>query len=199
MTEAAGLNAHQAIANPSPWVVRFAPWIKAGGAVLDVAAGSGRHSLFLAQHGFTVLAIDRDAEALGLLKSAAGNLPIATHEQDLEGATGPLLPGQLGLVDAIVVTNYLYRPHLDALPALLAEGGILLYETFAQGNAEFGKPSNPDFLLQKGELLNFALRHDLTVLAYEDLYQPQPKPAMIQRLCAVKGEPKERHPLQFKG
>ncbi|MDP3622220.1 MAG: methyltransferase domain-containing protein [Polynucleobacter sp.] len=199
MTEAAGLNAHQAIANPSPWVVRFAPWIKTGGAVLDIAAGSGRHSLFLAQQGFTVLAIDRDAEALGLLKGAAGNLPITTHEQDLEGVNWPLLPDRLGLVDAIVVTNYLYRPYLDALPALLAEGGILLYETFAHGNAEIGKPSNPDFLLQKGELLNFALRHDLTVLAYEDLYQPQPKPAMIQRLCAVKGEPKERHPLQFKG
>ena len=202
MTKAPGLNAfnpHQAVTSPSPWVVRFAPWIKAGGSTLDVAAGSGRHSLFLALQGFSVLAIDRDAEALGLLQELSTHLPIVTQQHDLEGLNWPLVPAQIGLFDAIIVTNYLYRPYLDRLPELLAESGILLYETFAHGNAEYGKPSNPDFLLQKGELLDFALRHGLSVLAYEDLYQPKPKPAMIQRICAVKGEPKERHPLQFAG
>jgi diketogulonate reductase-like aldo/keto reductase len=76
---------------------------------------------------------------------------------------------------------------------------VLIYEPFAHGNAAFGKPSNPDFLLQTGELLDFAARHSLHVLAYSDLYQTQPKPAMVQNLCAVKGVLKERHPLQFQG
>ena len=86
----------------------------------------------------------------------------------------------------IVVTNYLYRPYLDHLPEMLEKNGVLIYETFAQGNEQFGKPSNPNFLLKPGELLELAQRHSLKVLAYEDIYQGEPKPAMVQRLCAVK-------------
>jgi hypothetical protein len=85
------------------------------------------------------------------------------------------------------VTNYLYRPFLDQLPKMLCDGGILIYETFAAGNAQFGKPSNPDFLLKPGELLALAASAGLKVLAYEDIYLDQPKPAMVQRICAVKG------------
>jgi hypothetical protein len=97
------------------------------------------------------------------------------------------------------VTNYLYRPFLDLLPQLLCEGGILIYETFADGNAEFGKPSNPNFLLKPGELLALAARSGLKVIAYEDIYLDQPKPAMVQRICAVKGRLKGCIPLQFGG
>ena len=82
---------------------------------------------------------------------------------------------------------------------MLQKGGVLIYETFAQGNGEFGKPSNPNFLLNSGELLALAARHDLQVIAYEDIYVDQPKPAMVQRLCAVKGVLKDRIPLQFQG
>ena len=98
-----------------------------------------------------------------------------------------------------MVTNYLYRPHLDELAGMLQADGILIYETFSQGNGEFGKPSNPNFLLNPGELLSFAARHGLLVVAYEDIYVDQPKPAMVQRLCAVKGALKQRIPLQFQG
>ena len=125
-------------------------------------------------------------------------LDIEIEQLDLEGLAWPLAD-RAGLFDAMVVTNYLYRPYLQLIPDLLVEGGVLIYETFAHGNAAFGKPSNPDFLLQNGELLDFAARHNLHVLAYEDLYEAEPKPAMVQRLCAVKGKLKERHPLQFKG
>jgi hypothetical protein len=65
----------------------------------------------------------------------------------------------------------------------LAEGGVLLYETFAAGNERFGKPSNPDFLLRPGELLE-AVRGHLRVTAYEDLQVDAPAPAMVQRICA---------------
>jgi SAM-dependent methyltransferase len=189
---------HASIANPSAWVTRFCPLIAAGGRVLDLAAGSGRHSLHLAKLGFTVLAVDRDAGALELLKQCKEGLAIEIEQLDLEGTTWPLAD-RSGLFDAVVVTNYLYRPYLDLLPDLLVEGGVLIYETFAHGNAAFGKPSNPDFLLQTGELLDFAARNSLHVLAYSDLYQAQPKPAMVQSVCAVKGALKERHPLQFQG
>lgn len=189
---------HAGIPNPSAWVMRFCPLIAAGGRILDLAAGSGRHSLYLASLGFSVLAVDRDAAALELLLRSKADLAIEIKRLDLEGASWPLADGA-GLFDAVVVTNYLYRPYLDRIPGLLVEGGVLLYETFAIGNAVFGKPSNPDFLLQTGELLDFAARHSLHVLAYTDLYQAEPKPAMVQGLCAVKGAPKERHPLQFQG
>ena len=189
---------HASIANPSAWVARFSPLITPRGGVLDLAAGSGRHSLHLANLGFSVLAVDRDAVALDALAQLNPSLAIDIEQLDLEGPTWPLAD-RSGLFDAVVVTNYLYRPYLELLPDLLAEGGVLIYETFAHGNAAFGKPSNPDFLLQTGELLDFAARHGLHVLAYSDLYQAQPKPAMVQSVCAVKGTLKERHPLQFQG
>ena len=146
---------------------------------MDLACGSGRHAYYLAEAGFIVTAIDRD---MSQFKSSQSPL-ISTIELDLELDTWPL---EGRLFDGIVVTNYLYRPHLDQLPKMLVNRGVLIYETFAQGNEAFGKPSNPNFLLKTGELLTLAQRHGLKVVAYEDLYQNDPKPAMMQRICAVK-------------
>ena len=184
--------AHDVILNASPWVRRFAPLIPKGGAVLDLACGSGRHSELIADLGHEVLAVDQDISAI-----ESTHHPLVTPRRlDLEGSDWPFKDANFC---AIVVTNYLYRPHLDQLPKMLQMGGILIYETFALGNGDFGKPSNPNFLLNTGELLAFAARHGLKVLAYEDIYVDQPKPAMVQRLCAVKGELKQRIPLQFQG
>lgn len=183
---------HDVIADASPWVRRFAPTIPNGGLVLDLACGAGRHSVLLASEGHPVLAVDRDISALGLLEDSS----IQAQELDLEGPDWPLLGKQFS---GIVVTNYLYRPFLDELPKMLCEGGVLIYETFADGNAQFGKPSNPNFLLKPGELLALAERSGLKVIAYEDIYLSQPKPAMVQRICAVKGHLKGCIPLQFGG
>ena len=183
-------NLHDVIVKPSSWVARFAPLIPKGGVVLDLACGSGRHSQLLANLGYSVLAVDQDISAIEALNSSS----IIPKCLNLEQDGWPLLESKFGV---IVVTNYLYRPHLDRLPELLEEGGILIYETFAQGNEKFGKPSNPNFLLNPGELLAFAARHSLKVLAYEDIYVDEPKPAMVQRLCALKGMAKDRIPLQF--
>jgi len=170
---------HDAQLNASPWVRRFATQIPKGGLVLDLACGAGRHAIFLADLGYSVLAVDQDVSLIeqntnSLIRSKATNLEL--DEWPLDGLE----------FSGIVVTNYLYRPHWDQLPKMLAKGGVLIYETFAQGNAQFGKPSNPNFLLNPGELLNLAARHALKVLAYEDLYVDEPKPAMVQRLCALK-------------
>jgi len=185
-------DSHDSVVKPSSWVVRFAPLIFKGSVSLDLACGSGRHSQLLANLGHSVLAVDQDISAIQNVHSSA----ITPKCLNLEEATWPSLGAKFG---GIVVTNYLYRPHLDRLPELLEEGGILIYETFALGNEKFGKPSNPNFLLNPGELLAFAARHSLKVLAYEDIYLDEPKLAMVQRLCAVKGTLKDHIPLQFHG
>ena len=185
-------NAHDAILSASPWVRRFAALAPNGGMVLDLACGSGRHSELLASMGHKVLAVDQDVAAIQAL-----NNPLITYQcLNLEGVEWPFIGSEFS---AIVVTNYLYRPYLDELPQMLQKDGVLIYETFALGNGAFGKPSNPNFLLNPGELLTFASRHGLKVVAFEDIYVDQPIPAMVQRMCAVKGELKQRIPLQFQG
>ena len=186
------LSLHDVIVDASVWVRRFAPLIPNEGSVLDLACGSGRHSVLLASLGHDVLAVDQDVGAIEALE----NPRIQAQQADLEGVLWPLEGRHFS---GVVVTNYLYRPFLDLLPQLLCEGGILIYETFADGNAEFGKPSNPNFLLKPGELLALAARSGLKVIAYEDIYLDQPKPAMVQRICAVKGRLKGCIPLQFGG
>ena len=183
---------HNEIIEASAWVKRFASTIPKEGLVLDLACGSGRNALCLADSGYRVLAVDRDTASLDSLKKPL----IQTEVLDLEGAVWPLVNQRFA---GIVVTNYLYRPYLELLPEMLVDGGVLIYETFALGNSEFGKPSNPNFLLNPGELLALAQGHGLKVLAYEDIYVDHPKPAMIQRICAVKGGLKGRIPLQFAG
>jgi len=155
----------------SAWVVRWAPLISRG-PVLDVACGNGRHSRFFIDRKLAVTAIDRELQ----------DIPGARFLQaDLENGNPWPLPGEQ--FQAIVVTNYLHRPLFGALRAALAPGGVLLYETFMLGNERFGRPSNPQFLLRPGELLQaFA---GLTVQGFEEGEVASPKPAMIQRLCAV--------------
>ena len=169
---------HHEQGTPSTWVCRYAPMIRAGGRVLDVACGGGRHARYLAGLGLRVEAVDRDTEALSRLAGVAG---VTTRGADLENGPWPYVGYQF---DAIVVANYLHRPLFSHLIAALAVGGVLIYETFATGNERYGRPSNPDFLLQPGELLEVA-RGLLRVVAYEDLFVADPKPAMIQRICAV--------------
>ena len=162
----------------SPWVTRFAPLVP-GGEVLDLACGGGRHARHFAALGHPVLALDRDARALALAAGAG----IITVEADLElaGAAWPFATKRFA---GIVVTNYLHRPLLAQLAASLRPDGMLIYETFSIGNEAFGKPSNPDFLLGRGELLGFAHQAGLRVLAFEDGHVDGLKPAMLQRLCA---------------
>jgi SAM-dependent methyltransferase len=183
---------HGVIADVSPWVRRFADAIPKNGLVLDLACGAGRHTALLASLGHQVLSVDQDISMVESLKSEF----VQTLELDLEGSDWPLLNQEFS---AIVVTNYLYRPFLDELPKILIEDGVLIYETFSEGNAEFGKPSNPNFLLKSGELLALAQRSGLKVIAYEDIYLDHPEPAMVQRICAVKGHLKGYVPLQFGG
>jgi SAM-dependent methyltransferase len=156
-------------------VQQWAGWIRPGGAVLDVACGSGRHSRLLARMGFEVDAVDRDPALF-----ADPPPRVALLGADLEDGRWPYEERRF---DGIVVTHYLHRPLLPVLAESLERGGMLIYETFALGNERFGKPSNPAFLLEPGELLE-AVRGKLRVIAYEDLTVEQPRPAALQRLAA---------------
>lgn len=149
--------------------------------MLDLACGQGRHARFLASRGHTVLASDRDMQALASLTDAPR---IEAAHVDLENGTPWPFPGMR--FSAIVVTNYLHRPLFPWLVEALAPGGVLIYETFALGNELHGKPSNPEFLLKPDELLE-AFRPVLRVVAFEQGETVTPRPAIVQRLCAVRG------------
>ncbi len=157
-----------------------------GARVLDVACGGGRHVRWFAERGCAVTAVDRDAAAVEPLRAIA-RVVVA----DLEAGAWPL-PGET--FDAVVVTNYLWRPLLPTIVASVATGGVLVYETFAVGNETVGRPSNPDFLLRPGELLTAA--QGLRVVAYEDGFV-EPPPRFVQRLCAVRAVAAAAAPVRY--
>jgi SAM-dependent methyltransferase len=161
-------------------VLRFSARLSRGASVLDLACGGGRHTHALAARGMQVLAVDRDAQALEALRDCAEVLVA-----DLEADPWPWPERRF---DAVVVTNYLWRPLLPRIVDAVAPGGLLIYETFTQGQAALGRPRNPDFLLRPGELLD-AVRPRLRVLAYEDGRVAIPRPACVQRICAVHEPP----------
>jgi SAM-dependent methyltransferase len=170
---------HASGARCSPWIERFAGLVAPGARVLDVASGHGRHARLFAARGCRVVAVDRDAAALAAL---AGESHIETRVLDLERG-GPVLGGER--FDAIVVVNYLHRPLLPELLATLADDGVLLYETFARGNAAYGRPANPDFLLEPGELLQ-VIAGRLAAVAFEQGHVcAVDREAVIQRIVAV--------------
>jgi SAM-dependent methyltransferase len=166
--------------DPSLWVRRFVSLIPADGEVLDLACGGGRHTRLLAEMGFRVQAVDRNADLLVGLADVPG---VTTRQADLEGGPWPYFGRAF---DGIVVTNYLWRPLLPHLFACLNEGAVLIYETFMVGNERFGKPSNPEYLLRQGELLDL-LHKRFTVIAFEQGEVASPWPAVVQRIAVRRG------------
>ncbi len=168
---------HKALA-PSPWVQRWSDFVPAGARVLDVACGSGRHVRWFASRGAIVTGVDRDASVLASLQTL-GRMVCA----DLETQAWPF-EGET--FDAVIVTNYLWRPLLSTLAASVATNGILVYETFGCGQARYGRPSNPEFLLQPLELIEAT--RSLHVMAYEDGVLDEPA-RHVQRIAARRGLP----------
>jgi len=175
---------------PFDWIVRWSHLVPADGTVLDVACGAGRHMRWFHERGHAVTGVDRAPEAI------AATAPFgSTILADIESGPWPLTGQRF---DAVVVTNYLWRPRLSDIVASVASGGVLLYETFAAGNETVGKPSRPDFLLQPGELLRVCA--DLHVIAFEDGWLNAPS-RFVQRIAAVRGQETgsstlPRYPLQ---
>ena len=171
---------HLTITDPSPWVARWASLVKAGGSVLDVAAGGGRHGRMFLDLGCAVTFVDRITDPLDDLHTREDATIIQTDLED--GSPWPFEPGTF---DAVVVVNYLYRAHFPDLIKSLAPGGVLIYETFARGNEDYARPRNPDHLLQASELLELA-RDTLQVVGFEHgLVKTGDIPGVKQRLVAV--------------
>ena len=163
---------------PSAWVTRFTPLIPRSGRILDLACGSGRHLRQLADRDQPLVGVDVDLSGVNDISRNPG---LELHQLDLEQPDTQLPHASYA---GIIVTNSLYRPLLDSLANYLAADGILIYETFALGNEQFGRPRNPDFLLQPNELLNiFSTR--LQIIGFEQGYTANPAPAIVQRMCAI--------------
>ena len=170
----------------SGWVQRWSHLIKPQGVVLDVACGRGRHARWFydQKHALALVDISQDA-----IDSIAQAIPIPSHRceavvADIENEPWPFAGRQF---DAVVVTNYLWRALMPTLLASLAPGGVLIYETFAQGNGTVGKPSRPDFLLHTGELLQVC--SSLRIVAFEEGFHAGPdgqSPRFVQRITAVR-------------
>ena len=160
----------------SPWVRQWAADLPDGSRVLDVACGNGRHLALFAELGHAVTGVDRDIQAAEALE-----LPeVRLVQADLEGQDWPLADQRF---DAVVVTNYLWRPLFPQLRAAVGAKGRMIYETFMVGHEEFGRPRNPDFLLREGELLaEFGAEWD--VLGFAEGPEGEPATSVRQRICA---------------
>ncbi len=176
LAHVAHLDNHPTIAEASPWIERWSYLVKPGATVLDVACGSGRHVRLFVSRLAKVTGVDRDAAAVARLKNVA-RIVVA----DIENGAWPLRGETF---DAVIVTNYLWRPLLPTIIESVAPGGVLLYETFGQQQPEFGSPKRPDFLLRPRELLQVV--EGMHVLAYEDIVLDDPM-RHVQRVAAIRG------------
>lgn len=169
------------IGEASSWVKRFLGSVPDGGQVLDVACGSGRNISAALKHGLNVTAIDRSIEKAKAHFAASPSVNLIQLDLETGQPLGEAIPA--GRFSAVIVTNYLWRPILPDIVAAVAPNGLLIYETFGVGNERFGKPSNPDFLLRPGELLE-AVQGKLTPFFYENAELKQPE-RIVQRICAA--------------
>ncbi|MBT8423324.1 MAG: class I SAM-dependent methyltransferase [Gammaproteobacteria bacterium] len=163
---------------PSRWIQRHLTAIPRGSHVLDLACGSGRHLRLLRDSGYTACGVDRDTSAAGELASPG---VIELLQYDLERDRWPFGSAEYA---AIIVCNYLHRPLFPCIADTLQPGGVLLYETFAVGNEQYGRPRNPDFLLRPGELR--AVFGHFIVLNFEELTEHGDTPAVRQRIAVRK-------------
>lgn len=169
----------------SGWVQRWSHLVKPQGVVLDVACGRGRHARWFYERNYALALVDIDQTAI---YSIAETIPIPGSRcevvvADIENGPWPFADRQF---DAVVVTNYLWRALMPTLLVSLAPGGVLIYETFTQGNETVGKPSRPDFLLRNGELLEMC--RGLRIVAFEEGFhsgREGQSPRFVQRIAAV--------------
>ena len=162
---------------PSLWIVKNLKNISKNCNILDLACGYGRHSIYAKKIGLNVTAADIDYEKLFYLKNVHN---ITVLRLDLEKKFN--WPFKKNIFDAVIVTNYLYRPLFKNIFYSIKPKGFLLYETFTLENKQFGRPYNLNYLLKPRELLDLALDYEISVIEYEEIITHYIKPKAIQRI-----------------
>lgn len=135
------------------------------GRVLDVAMGSGQNAVYLAAMGFEVEGIDISPESIrnALELAQKSGTAIRAEIADLDGSYHI----ERNTYDVIICFHYLQRSLISQMKDGLKKGGMVVYETFIVDQAKlFGKPRNPDYLLQHNELL--AMFRDFRCLRYRE-------------------------------
>ena len=170
---------------PEPWVLHATHLVPPRAPIVDIACGGGRHARWFLANDHQATLIDRDVSAVADLRNDVGATIVSA---DLESSHVDILhiipPARFG---GVIVVNFLWRPLMSAIVEAVAPGGVLIYQTFAVGNARHGKPSNPDYLLRPGELLD-AVSGRLEVLRYEHGEDLLDRPVTIQRIVARRPE-----------
>ena len=162
----------------SSWIKRWTHLVPPRGSVLDIACGQGRHMKWFTEKGHAVVGVDRSPEAINTAARFG-----AAIRADIENDPWPLMKGdQIRQFDAVIVTNYLWRPLFPVIAQSVAPGGLLLYETFSQGNETVGKPSRADFLLRPAELLSAF--ETMRIIAFEEGFLENPS-RFVQRIAAI--------------
>jgi len=135
-------------ADADNWISAHLQQLPQEGLALDLACGKGRHTRLLLDHGLAVLAADITPD-VDVAAAARNGQALETLQYDFEAEPWPF-PAEF--FDVILVCNYLHRPLFEHMRDSLKPGGKLIYTTFMQGNEQYGRPRNPDFLLKSGEL-----------------------------------------------
>ncbi len=172
-----------------PWIDQHLELIPEQGLILDLACGKGRHSHIALQRGYAVIALDRDISHFTDAAITPKNTPLELLQYNIETQAWPF-PAEF--FAGIVVCNYLHRPLFPQLIESLSSNGVLIYTTFAEGNQQFGKPTNPDFLLQTDEL-KLMLAPELEIIDFQQGPVEVPRPAVRQSIVARKSATKLRH------
>jgi tellurite methyltransferase len=178
---------------PASFVREMLPFLPVGPA-LDLACGTGRHTLLLASRQQPVLAVDWSPVALAILEQRARSSNLAVRHPNRSGITtsgvargirlvrvdieSAVLPA--GAFSLILCVQYLQRSLFPQIENALRPGGVLLFETFTRAQLEFtGGPRNPAHLLELGELRDAF--PGLEVLFYRELRAGQGIASLVAR------------------
>lgn len=155
------------------------------GIGLDIACGAGRDLTYLATQGWQMTGIDQSADSLARVATLAKycKVDIATRQLDLETGSDPLTEFPDSSVDLVCVARYLHRPLFPFIKRVLKPGGVIIYQTFMVGSelTAIGRPRNPKFLLEAGELAQIFSDADILLDEIEILDDARPVTEFIAR------------------
>ena len=164
---------------PSEWIKKYLKKNINNKNLLDLACGSGRHSIYASSLGYKVTSVDINKNKLSTLTLKKFISPIQLNIE--EPNSWPFIDKSFNVV---IVTNYLHRPIFKHIISSIKLNGILLYETFSKENSQFGRPNNPDYLLNSLELFLLAKKYRMEILNYEENMIEFPNKKAIQRIYA---------------